>query len=320
MNTKFLFKGVIINCVLVLLSGCETTSLLHEGLKPYRPEHYKQLDYQDSEEEALVYHSLPSVVEATYGYGNDPAVMKAYEQFVKEGVAKTIHTKGFDTFAYDAHFQPIVECAPLHLCTVQLEHGEQINDINIGDSADWLVNTSLIGSPKEGSYQINIKPKLANIATEMVIATNKRTYNIGLVSKKAAKTHVIAFYYPRETLYKSLHMAQTFHPLLSPTPGNNTVVDVNQLHFNYSLEGDKPSWCPRQVFDDGHKTFIQMPAITEQTDLPVLYINQDNQKQLVNYRYRRPYFVVDGLFEHAYLLTGTGHHQKRVIINNHHFY
>ena len=76
---------------------------------------------------------------------------------------------------------------------------------------------------------------------------------------------------------------------------------------------------PLQVFDDGHKTYIRMPSITAQIDLPVLYILRRHSMQLVNYRYKAPYYVIDALFKRAVLVSGKGHDQIKVIIDNHQF-
>lgn len=254
-------------------------------------------------------------IAATFGLGNDPEVIKAYEQFTKNGIAKNIQSKGFETFAYDAYAHPIVICAPLHLCVVQLERGEKINNIELGDSAHWLISTALMGSQQDSSYQVAIKPKFYDTATDLVITTDKRTYNIGLVSKQGSETHVVNFYYPEETLALSNLQQATTDQMISSSP----VVDVDHLNFNYEMSGDDPSWKPIQIFDDGTKTFIRMAPISERLDLPVLYILRNKETQLVNYRYRRPYYVVDGLFEMGYLISGKGSHQERVVIKNKNF-
>ena len=68
----------------------------------------------------------------------------------------------------------------------------------------WSVSISLIGSVGDGSYQVALKPKLYDNATDMVITTNKRTYNVGLVSKEGSFTHIVNFYYPQETLQNAV--------------------------------------------------------------------------------------------------------------------
>ncbi len=59
-----------------------------------------------------------------------------------------------------------------------------------------------------------------------------------------------------------------------------------------------------------------MPAISERLDLPVLYILRNKAMEMVNYRYQKPYYIVDGLFARAYLLSGKGTTQDRVEIDN----
>lgn len=260
-------------------------------------------------------------INATFGMGNNPAVLKAYTEFSKKGIAKTISSSGFKTIGYDAYSHPIVDCAPLHLCIIQLERQEHINNIDLGDSSHWMVGTSLIGTTQDGSYSIAIKPKLYGIATDMVINTNKRTYNIGLVSKRGSTTHVVNFYYPQETLGKAIKDAKAAQssPDIQRVVSQSSAININHINFNYSLSGDEPSWTPSRVFDDGHKTFIQMPGISSEMDLPVLYLLRNGQMQMVNYRYKKPYYIVDGLFKAAYLISGKGSDEIRVVINNRNF-
>lgn len=263
--------------------------------------------------------STPKVA-ATFGLGNAPQVIAAYRHFLKKGIAPTINSPGFQTLPYSERTHPIVACAPLHLCVIQLEQGEVINNIDLGDSAHWLVSTALIGSNQIGSYQVVIKPKLYDTATDMVITTNKRTYNIGLVSQKGAQTHVVNFYYPQETQDHAIQVAH--HSFKTPPTSmvlDRTRVGVDHLHFDYRFKGDQPAWRPTVVFDDGDKTFIKMPRIAARLDLPVLYILKNKRLALVNYRYRKPYYIVDALFSKAYLISGKGHHQERVEIDNTHF-
>lgn len=254
----------------------------------------------------------------TFGIGNDPAVRKAYDIFIKKGEASTLRSKGFDTFAYDANTRPIIACAPLHLCIMQLEQGERINNIDLGDAAHWMVSTSFVGSKPDGSYQIAVKPKLYDVATDLVISTDKRTYNIGLVSKKGETTHIARFYYPEESLQEQNidFQAQTKDVLSEETVVPGTAISLNNLNFNYVLQGSDVVWHPTRVFDDGTKTFIEMPPISERMDLPVLYILKNQKMALVNYRYKRPYYIVDGLFEKAFLISGKDDNQLRVEIDN----
>ena len=79
------------------------------------------------------------------------------------------------------------------------------------------------------------------------------------------------------------------------------------------------AWAPTRVFDDGDKTFIQMPVVSEELNLPVLYILCNKQLALVTYRYKKPYYIVDGLFSKAFLISGKGSDQQRLEIDNKNF-
>lgn len=297
----------------LVLSGCVT----HPAI--YNPEDFVRPDRIKTN---TVYRELPPpAVHATFSLGNNPEVVKAYQTFSKNGQANAIQSKGFVTLPYDGYSHPIIACQPLHLCVVQLEQNETINNIELGDAAHWLVSTALIGTEQRGSYQIAIKPKAYNIATDMVITTNKRTYNIGLVSKQGENTHVTNFYYPEESLQQAVAHTQAFtrQQNQDPVVDTKTKVEMDHLHFNYRVRGDYPAWRPQQVFDDGNKTFIRMPAISAHVDLPVLYLLKQHQQQLVNYRYKRPYYVIDALFKKAVLVSGKGHRQVKVIIDNRNF-
>ena len=255
-------------------------------------------------------------IAATFALQDNPKIVAAYQQFRRNGSAKTIQGDGFITYPFDPYSKPIIACAPLNLCIIQLQQGEVINDISLGDGAHWLVSTALIGSAENGSYQINIKPKQFELATDITIATNKRSYNLRLVSQNDIAAEVVNFYYPEESLHDAIAQANRQFVKSQQSIEDATHINLSSLNFNYQVQGDKPSWRPIRIFDDGHKSYIQMPQVVQNFELPVLYLVRNNEKQLVNYRYHEPYYIIDGLFEKAYLIAGKGTKQTRVIIVN----
>jgi type IV secretory pathway VirB9-like protein len=48
-------------------------------------------------------------------------------------------------FLYGAQ-QPSIVCAVLQVCDVALQAGEQVNSINLGDTARWTVEPAVTGS------------------------------------------------------------------------------------------------------------------------------------------------------------------------------
>ena len=80
------------------------------------------------------------------------------------------------------------------------------------------------------------------------------------------------------------------------------------MNFDYRLTGDSPDWKPVRVFDDGRQVFIQMPGDIATTDMPPLFVlGPTSEAELVNYRVRGNYYVVDRLFRAAELRLGTRH-------------
>ena len=62
---------------------------------------------------------------------------------------------------------------------------------------------------------------------------------------------------------------------------------------------------PLRAFDDGSKVYVQFPAGIGQGEMPPLFIVGNGDKtELVNYRVRSPYYIVDRLFSFAELRLG----------------
>jgi type IV secretion system protein VirB9 len=61
---------------------------------------------------------------------------------------------------------------------------------------------------------------------------------------------------------------------------------------------------------------MQFPEGVANRDLPVLFVLENREKELVNFRFKSPYFVVDKLFKKAVLVIGVGSTKKSVTITN----
>jgi type IV secretion system protein VirB9 len=85
---------------------------------------------------------------------------------------------------------------------------------------------------------------------------------------------------------------------------------LDRMHFDYAISGDHPDWRPVRAFDDGRQTFIEFPAAIEVGEAPPLFLVDDKgAAQLVNYRLRGRFYVVDRLFDAAELRLGTRRQQ-----------
>ena len=82
-------------------------------------------------------------------------------------------------------------------------------------------------------------------------------------------------------------------------------LSLEKIRFRYAISGSNPSWKPERAFDDGQKVYVQFPAGIAQGELPPLFvIGAQGDGQLVNYRFRSPYLIVDRLFGAAELRLG----------------
>ena len=108
--------------------------------------------------------------------------------------------------------------------------------------------------------------------------------------------------YPKDrllALQKQAQQAQTAAPV-------DSGLSLEQIKFRYAISGDSPPWKPLRAFDDGERVYIQFPAGIAQGELPPLFvIGAQGDGQLVNYRFRSPYYVVDRLFGAAELRLGA---------------
>jgi type IV secretion system protein VirB9 len=66
-----------------------------------------------------------------------------------------------------------------------------------------------------------------------------------------------------------------------------------------------------RAFDDGRRVFIQMPENLNATDAPPLFVIGESGPELVNYRVRGRFYVVDRMFDRAEMRLGDRH--QRVV-------
>ena len=147
-----------------------------------------------------------------------------------------------------------------------------------------------------------VKPLDTNIETNIIVATNRRTYHLRAMASDWYMPSV-TWNYPQdeelEQQTKALIADRVETVSLSP----------EQLNFSYEIVGDDYSWKPLRIFDDGPKTYLQMPATMRTHEAPALFVIEDEDVLLVNYRVKGDYYIIDRLFDHAQLRVGT----KRIV-------
>jgi type IV secretion system protein TrbG len=211
---------------------------------------------------------------------------------------------------------PSIVCAPLHVCDIELQSGETVNDINAGDPVRWKITPAFSGAAESKTTHVVVKPTDTALTTDLIITTDRRTYVLKLVSRLRDWMPVVSFSYPEDThaqwaAYKAASEQQTQATVL-PTGES---LDTLDFGFEVKARGHGIDWRPVRIYTNGAKTFIEFPSAVSHGDLPALVALDGKTEALVNYRLAGDRFVVDKLLRHAALIRGVGAQQQRIELN-----
>lgn len=208
---------------------------------------------------------------------------------------------------------PTVLATPMQVCDVELQQGESINSINVGDTARWQV----VVANANNREHILVKPSYSNIETNAIVATNRRVYHLRLVSTEDSFTPYIGFVYANEMLaYQNQANEQKTKQEHFNSYSSEEVektISLENLNFNYEVRGNA-DWKPERVYDDGTKTYIKLPKRTYTSEMPILLVSKGGQTVLVNYRVNRTAMVADGVFDEIILVLGVGKNKEQINI------
>lgn len=184
---------------------------------------------------------------------------------------------------------------------IALQPGEELVTVAAGDTVRWVVGDTSSGAGDELRVNVLVKPVRSGLNTNLVITTTRRTYLLELTSTDQAWMASVSWDYPRDQMLALQRRNQT----AQATVPIDTGLALENLRFRYAISGSQPPWKPLRAFDDGRKVYIQFPAGIAQGELPPLFvIGAEGDGQLVNYRFRPPYYIVDRLFGAAELRLG----------------
>lgn len=184
---------------------------------------------------------------------------------------------------------------------IALQPGEELVTVAAGDTVRWIVGDTSSGSGADLRVNVLVKPIRSGLKTNLVITTSRRTYLLELTSTEKTWMASVSWEYPKDRMLALQRQNQAAHAGAPVDSG----VALEHLRFRYAVSGSNPPWKPLRAFDDGQKVYIQFPAGIEQGELPPLFvIGAEGDGQLVNYRFRSPYYIVDRLFAAAELRLG----------------
>jgi type IV secretion system protein VirB9 len=185
------------------------------------------------------------------------------------------------SYVYGDHIPRIV-CRPNHLTDISLQAGEKVTAVHAGDTARWQIAPAQSGADDQETVHVIVKPLMLDIRTNLLVMTDRRTYNLDLLASENDFIPSVRFSYP------------------------------DDLYFGYTVtKGKELPWRPVRVFDDGVKTYLEMPAKYKSLEAPVLMFYEGKELKLVNYRVKDRFYVADRIMtKKAVLMAG----KSRVVI------
>jgi type IV secretion system protein TrbG len=208
-----------------------------------------------------------------------------------------------------------VYTAPGQVTDIALEPGEQLvgtGPVAAGDTVRWIIGDTESGSGANRRIHILVKPTRADLRTNLIINTDRRTYHLELRAAERTYMASVSWSYPQDQLIALRRQNQRTQA--GQSVATSPIDALESLNFRYRIEGDHPAWRPVRAFDDGQQVFIEFPSGIAQGEMPPLWIiGAQGAAELVNYRVRGRYMVVDRLFGGAELRLGADR-QRRVRI------
>jgi len=223
---------------------------------------------------------------------------------------------------------PVMVCAPLRVCAVELQAGEHLqSQPQIGDSRRWEITPVMSGSGLDQTPLLVVKPIEPGLETDLIIPTDRRTYVVRLVSDPTRFVSRLAFQYPADDRAKwatfqaeqdaarrdaeAVAEQQAKDKQIGAVPMAENALD--NLYFDYKLSGNA-AYRPERVLDDGEHTYLIFPNDGRFRELPTLLLLVKGKTELVNFRVDGRRYIVDRLFDKAILVVGVGKKQTRVTI------
>jgi type IV secretion system protein VirB9 len=293
----------------------------------YAPDPYQAARYEDNDEDESGEYAAREIQDARLArYWLDVkedlalreiddkalALVKEFSE-AKNAIPPVQGQNGALNYNYGDHIPRIV-CRPNRITDISLQPGEKVTAVHAGDTARWQINPAKSGMDEGETVHVVIKPLAPDISTNLVVMTDRRTYNFDLVSSIREFIPSVRFSYPDDAIRSwNAFIAESRAKKQSELVlAEGAGLSPDNLYFGYEIvKGKEVPWKPVRVFDDGSKTYIEMPAKYSSMEAPILLFYEGRQQKLVNYRVKERFYVVDRIMtKKAVLIAG----KTRVVI------
>ena len=170
-----------------------------------------------------------------------------------------------------------IYCRVGYLTDLSLKKGEKVTFVGGGDTSAWAVEKAV-----DGVAHIYIKPTVDTSTTNLIITTNKRSYQL-ILNTSDWYNPMVTWNYGQEE-QSVINLREETNPL------NNISDNVEFLNFDYKISGES-SLKLVAVFDDGEKTILKFDKVPKR--LPSVFIKNKGKIIMANYKIRENCYIVD---------------------------
>lgn len=273
----------------------DTIALAETALEPSEPVIARTYGPQISPEQMASINDVPNVrPHVAIEHANAEAAIQPHPDNFQNSIQVYPYARG-------ALYQ--VYTAPDQITDIALQPGETLTSVLSGDTSRWVVGDTISGEGPEAQAHILVMPTNSGLKTNLVITTSRRAYYVELHAFRETYMPAVSWRYPEQPIVHTLQSAP--HAAQMTDLAGPQGLQLDRLNFRYDISGDEPHWRPERAFDDGRKVYIQFSGRLDQGEAPPLFvIGRDGRTQLVNYRMRDHYYIVDRLFTRAELRLG----------------
>lgn len=212
---------------------------------------------------------------------------------------------------------PKLTCSPQRACDVEMEPGEKVNKVILGDQVNWVWLPAESMEKGKVIRHVVFQPKDRNVESNAIITTDRRTYHIKLYSPEVEGAYLnrVGFYYPEDLVSSWAEKAGEEAEATQKEEGNSAMpraaVRADAIDLDYRVTGDA-DFKPTAVFNDGEQVTLMMPESVRTGEHPV-FVQLDEKGNGMVLNYRRVVssntgnvrYVIDKLFAQGELRRGS---------------
>lgn len=229
----------------------------------------------------------PSGVTAQYLVNPAPNESISYTQ-------DAINSQGNSTmiFRYMPNHLYKIYCRTGFLTDLEFHKGETISFVGGGDTSAWAINSTTV----DGVPHIYIKPIVETSTTNIIVTTNKRSYQL-IVNTSDWYNPMVRWTYNDEDVAAAVKQQKHDEDTITDSLSKG----YDSLNFDYEISG-KSSNKPVMVFDDGEKTIIKYGKKVPKK-APAIFVSEKGHKgvNLVNFKMKDNCYIIERVVDAAEL-------------------